>query len=140
MLAQNFKTAVELGISDAEVEALIKVLGILERGEVEHVVPSLLVGPQPDYSAGYTGHFNMIRVATREDCGTVACILGTARLLCGLHLFPEWEAMSSLKSLFWPFRLGTFFRDIIPAQAAIALRNYLTTGAPRWEEALACKG
>jgi hypothetical protein len=27
--------------------------------------------------------------------------------------------------------------DITPAQAAVALRNYLTEGEPRWEEALA---
>lgn len=28
-------------------------------------------------------------------------------------------------------------RDITPAQAAHALSNYLTTGKPRWDEALA---
>jgi hypothetical protein len=34
MLAQNFKTAAELDLSDAEIKALVKVLGILERGEL----------------------------------------------------------------------------------------------------------
>lgn len=37
MLAQNFKTPADLGITDVEFDALYKVLGILERSEVPHV-------------------------------------------------------------------------------------------------------
>lgn len=35
MLAQNFKTAADLDLADAEFEALVKVLGMLERGEIK---------------------------------------------------------------------------------------------------------
>jgi hypothetical protein len=35
MLAQNFKTPAALGISDAEFEALVKALGMLEREEIK---------------------------------------------------------------------------------------------------------
>ena len=36
MLAQNFKTADELGLEPDHYEALIKLLGMFERNEIEH--------------------------------------------------------------------------------------------------------
>jgi hypothetical protein len=143
MLAQNLKTSAELGISDVEFDALFRVLGMLERGELKHVRVEASASPFPDYSRGYTCHFNMFRVAIPYgECGTAACILGTARLLFGLKLFAGWEKQGlpeNLLALFWPMaQLGARpSGSITPSQAAIALRNYLTHGDPRWAEALA---
>ncbi len=139
MLAQHFKTAEELGISSDEFDALLKVLGMLERGELTHVIPKR-AGILPNYDKGFTGHFNMIREAINDDCGTVACILGTARVLFGMHLFPGWEGKGgalpkNLHSLFFPISVSAF-KLITTDQAAIALRNYLTSGDPLWKEAI----
>jgi hypothetical protein len=135
MLAQNFKTPADLGLSDIEFESLIAVLGMLERGELKHV-PVMNRG-QPSHSKGLTGHFNMDVVVQDEDCGTVACILGTCRLLNGQDLFPMvGPREGKIGRLFYPEE--TFDWTVItPEQAALALRNYLSTGDARWAEALA---
>lgn len=128
MLAQNFKTAKELGLADVEVEALITVLRMLERGEI---------GRQEFHM----GHF-------QHECRTPACICGWAHhISCG-RAFPELAAHCGPMILYRRFSEPTIalFRltaargsggDITPAQAAIALRNYLTYGEPRWAEATA---
>lgn len=127
MLAQNFKTAKELGLADAEVEALITVLGMLERGDIAR-------------AEFHMGHF-------RHECRTPACICGWAHHISGGQAFPELTVHLGpillyrrfSKSIVELFRL-TAARgsggDITPAQAAIALRNYLTHGEPRWAEAV----
>ncbi len=69
MLAQNFKTAKELGLADAEVEALITVLGMLERGDIAR-------------AEFHMGHF-------RHECRTPACICGWAHHISGGQAFPE---------------------------------------------------
>src|SRR3954466_7679018 len=58
VLAQNFKTAKELGLADVEVEALITVLRMLEREDIAQE------------------QFHMGRF--RHDCRTPACICGWA--------------------------------------------------------------
>lgn len=136
MLANNFMPPSALGLSDVEFESLVKVLGMLERGEI------------PD------GEFTMRRV--QHPCRTPACLCGWANHVSagrafplhakpGLTVFssktygPRWRDM--------PRRLQELFayggRPIdpvyvaTPSQAAIALRNYLTHGEARWAEALA---
>lgn len=143
MLAQNFQTAEALGITDTELDALIKVLGMLERGELD-------------------GHFDMGNWL--NHCGTVGCIAGTAHIVTDGVAFPwvrdlmaffrgedrglSWKAVTSyprnrpfLWDLFTPEdeaeSVGIGLGAIKPAQAAIALRNYLSSGEPRWAEALA---
>jgi hypothetical protein len=128
VLAQNFKTAKELGLADAEVEALITVLRMLEREDIA----------QEQF---HMGHF-------RHECRTPACICGWAHHISSGRAFPE------LSSPYGPIILyrrlshstGALFRltaargsgsEITPAQAAVALRNYLTHGEPRWEETTA---
>jgi hypothetical protein len=130
MLAQNLKTAADLGISETEFDALAKVLGMLERGEVKHVP----AGTRGDdgFNMTYYGH-----------CGTTQCIAGWADAiadtrLCGKHAY---ELPEQLDVLLWGpgYSINTDItnNDVSVDQAAIALRNYLTHGEPRWAEALA---
>lgn len=109
MLAQNFKTPTALGISDIEFESLVKVLGMLERGEIEKE------------------QFDMRDVW--HPCGAPACLIGWAGHVSGRELFTGRRS----QDLFLLFAS----RRATPAQAAIALRNYLTTGEANWAEALA---
>lgn len=116
MLAQNFKTASDLGIGDKEFDALCKVLGMLERAEI------------PERK------FVMTSVGTPE-CGTPGCILGWARTIHRGTMCRD-----TTEPLFYPqmgpspcraaYKAGT-------AQAAMALRNFLTYGEPRWSEVMA---
>lgn len=115
MLAQNFKTAAELRISDAEQGALVQVLGMMEREEITKE------------------HFAM----ESWDCGTTACICGWARRVGGADLFDQnWVGNPPLQALF-----GGNDQAVIdcrnPQQAATALRSYLTLGQPNWSDALA---
>jgi hypothetical protein len=121
MLAQNFKTAAELGIPEIEHDALRKVLGMLERGEIKR------------------HKFDMTRFS-QDDCSTACCLAGWARIISP-NTFARFGAggdNSGLGRLFYPARDNcSAGYDSSPAQAAIALRNYLTHGEPRWAEALA---
>jgi len=128
MLAQNFKTADELGLAQVELTALATVLGMLERGEIAQ-------------GQFHMGHF-------RDSCRTPSCICGWAHYISGRKAFAELSSpygsmilyRRANKPLIDLFRL-TAARgsggDITPAQAALALRNYLTHGEPRWAEAIA---
>lgn len=138
MLAQNFQTPTELQISNAEYNALVHILGMMERGELKHHHVGYyqkLVGPPPKFS----GLFNMCHVKTVTSCGTVACILGAAQLLFGDDLFAEqwcnWKyqgTKSAVSQLFVPEARSDYWLDITVEQAATALRNYLTTGEASW--------
>ena len=135
MLAQNFKTPADLKIADAEFEALVKVLGMLERGEIKSVPAEQLcrgIGREdaiPEF-------FDMQYVHTKYDCGTAACVMGwmmhvDERVCGGGKGVLKWSP--ALRPLF--ILDGLECRDA--DQAAIAVRNYLTHGEPRWAEALA---
>lgn len=130
MLAQNFKTAADLGISEAEQSALIKVLGMLERDELEYLPANIT----PQIPNG----FNMQKIGRKYNCGTAACILGWCRIVGGEELFND--ANNYVKATSQAFELFMFGDSrrgsVTPAQAAQALRSYLTTGAPDWAEAL----
>lgn len=129
MLAQNFKSAIELGIPEDQVSALQKTLVLLETGRLKHAPYSnTLVGR----GAPFTGHFNMAGWHRSVDCGTACCIGGTAELV-GSVVFDIIGRPAALKKLFYPDgRMDT----ITPDQAATALRSYLTTGDARWDLAL----
>jgi hypothetical protein len=120
MLARSFLSATDLGISEVERDALIQTLGVLERGEAKM--------------------FDMQRFC--HPCGTPACIWGWASHLSGGRAFTGLMFRVPDKKrdkLFELFDLGLSLSAANPraAQAAIALANYLTTGEPRWAEALA---
>lgn len=120
MLAQNFKSATDLGLSDEEYRSLITVLGMLERGEC--------IG------------FDMSEV--EHDCGTPSCILGWARNVSGnKQLFLNGAYERTTDSLFFPDdygprsgRLAIKCND--QEKGAMAVRSFLGTGKPRWAKAL----
>lgn len=147
MLAQNFKTPAALDITEAEFNALRDVLGMLERDEMKHV--SGLQGrswSERGYQKGdiFCGLFNMTGFAETTHCGTACCIAGTCDLVSGTKFANRFWGDEpgglprELGQLFCPDELtAEQMGEIQPSQAAIALRNYLTHGEPRWLEALA---
>ena len=136
MLAQNFKTPADLGLIDAEFEALLKVLGMLEREELIHLPVKVKDWHSDNLPKKHRDNwFHMNCWIWKADCGTVRCMGGWAEAIMGQAFHnktPEREA------LFFPGRIREKNAyDATPGQAAIALRNYLTFGQARWSEALA---
>lgn len=128
MLAQNFKTPADLGIRDDELQSLVTVLRRFERQEVP------------------AEQLDMWSLA-EPRCGTPACIAGWARY-SQPGVFNRWtdgkqrEWPQGLQNLFWMVgddQTCAAITGKTPSieQAAIAIRNYLTHGDPRWAEALA---
>jgi hypothetical protein len=145
MLAQNFKSAADLDITDKQLEGLIQVLGLLEREEVTHVRvcdTDCFYNENRKPPVGFTGAFNMGNIYTVADCQTAACIAGTADLFCGTDFAPAGDLRfgdlpGDLIDLFCPNVIETeAWEAILPSQAAAALRNYLTLGEARWDEVL----
>lgn len=129
MLAQNFKTPTDLQISDAEFEALVKVLGMLERQELIYSDVGKNLLPIPN-------GFNMGTWEQARACGTARCIGGWAAFLMKVDVegYVIGARCSTLNELFWGCPNDN---KATTAQASIALRNYLTHGEPRWAEAMA---
>lgn len=136
MLAQNFKTADDLKISEAQKDALAKTLVLFETGKIAHAKVGNGYFPE---QGEYTGHFNMNQWNSLiHGCGTVACIGGTAELIGGVNFDRQAGGFDSpLYRLFMPNLPEWMWDEITPAHAAIALRSYLTTGEARWDLALA---
>lgn len=123
----NFKTAAELRIPEDQYAALIKTLELMEAGKIVHV---------EDYSSfdaveEFTGHFNMDVWIGKADCGTVACIGGTAELV-GKVQFIDFKIPPELYTLFYEYGGD----DPSVADGAKALRNYLTGGEAKWDEVM----
>ena len=132
MLARSFKSAAELRLTEIEHDSLIKVLHMLERGEIEQKL------------------FNMSSIGGR--CGTPSCMLGWARIVSrDEELFDRCSGLGNspdaLRALFlykdshsWVEHFAKKNRNasgVETSAAALALSNYLTIGEPRWAEALA---
>lgn len=134
MLAQNFMPPATLGLSDKEFEALVKVLGMFERGEVVH-----WSGHWDGKPCQIPNAFNM----RLWSCGTAHCIGGWAGTIIGERTLQEKTSSrftDGLSLLFYPRTNYLNFpmnHEITVDQAASALRNYLTTGQPNWDEATA---
>ena len=139
MLAQNFKTADELGIKEEQREALMKTLVMLETGKLVHNTDdSIAKYSMNEEDAPFTGHFNMASWRQTTPCGTAACIGGTAEMIAGYDVFDEYDAQEGgiqLDQLFQPRRIADW-EAITPEQAAAALRSYLSTGDARWDLAI----
>lgn len=128
-----FKSPEELGLSLKERDALIKTLLLMEAGKVIHVKGDFTTNGK--LQEGEYG-FRMSNWRDQYECGTVACIGGTAELLGGMprtslgvkamnmHHFGK----SELYNLF--YRWGG--SNPSPKEAAKVLRGYLTTGRTRW--------
>ncbi len=124
MLAQSFMTHTELGVTAEEHTALIKVLGMLERGELVH----------DPFGDRVPNGFCM--VTWGASCGTTACIGGWVAALNEVSQieYVNISRSGNLRDLYWPS--GNAY-DATPAQAAFALRSFLSTGKPNWAEAMA---
>src|ERR1700688_2206448 len=117
MLAQNFKTPADLRLNDKGFEILLKVLGMLERKEIED------------------NKFSMSMV--RSECGTAACIKGWCQTIAAdNNMFSLFEESSCRHTL----ELNKLFmycderrHAVTMEQAAMGLRNYLTFGQARWD-------
>ena len=141
MLAQNFLTPAKLDIPEDLHEALVGVLGELERGDIEH----LPVPESEEASWGYSRQnspptgFNMQWWGNKEfPCGTPACIGGWCEYRLGYKFGYVYN--HPLHCLLYPNNEHPpepyDYEAITPEQAARALRSYLTRGAPNWAEAL----
>jgi hypothetical protein len=130
MLMQNFMSADTLGLKEIEYTSLIKVLVMLETGQIERnkeelLIPGKMMFNMDDWCSG------------NHHCGTVSCIGGTAELVGGFK-FVQWKIKHDRPELYELFYPTTYnnFSDITAQQAARALRNYLTTGKANWNEVL----
>jgi hypothetical protein len=137
MLMQNFKSAADLGITEPQLSALMKTLVLLETDALQFV-PVSEDDDGGEESPTFCSNFNMrFWSLTEHRCGTVACIGGTAELI-GDVKFSGWVHNNGLNDLFWPIKHMNHSRiaAVTPAQAATALRSYLTTGDAKWDEAV----
>lgn len=130
MLAQNFKTVIELGVDSVLVDVLHTILPMLEREEIRHAP---MAGGVANVAPTA---FNMARILCKTDCGTAGCLLGWARHFRAHTFRVDWKN-EALSNLFQPDIDESRWDSITTAQAATALRNYLTHGDPRWAEAMA---
>lgn len=140
MLAQNFKSAADLKLSDQEQRALVTVLGMLERDEIRYH-EACDRGEYGGIPKTAPAAFNMSHFFAAADCGTVACIGGWAVLVGNLdrRIIDKRFDIPGLGDLFDPYcALGAGrIHNITTSQAATALRSYLTTGDARWDLAVA---
>lgn len=148
MLAQNFRTAVDQGVDQFELDALAMVLSALERGEILYAPAGDILGRKPhgkyfNLALGFSG-------VSDDYCGSVGCIAGWANALSGRRAFTEFQTRQGDKWLAMSDRLPRAVMDLFfgsggtgcnsqvtTDHAAAALRNYLTLGEPRWAEVLA---
>src|SRR5271170_4938369 len=131
MLAQSFKTAKDLGLNNAERNALIKTLVLLETEKIKHA--GFSTSWDLEYDGKFTGHFNMATWGRAAPCGTVACIGGTADRIGQLErsIADSARGNRALSELFNPSCIDICqWVEITPEEAARALRSYLTTGDP----------
>lgn len=144
MLARSFKSASELWLSDKEHEALVGLLGMLERGELKHVDIDIKENSravaQPD-AKEFKNLFNMFNTFGRSGCGTTGCMAGVCDIIYGTRFTQMFEAHFveptnyALSELFAPDCIDAeYWATITPERCAIALRNFLTDGRARWEE------
>lgn len=160
MLARNFMTAEDLGREQMEYDALVSVLGKLERGEIGHKNFDMSC-PMRDLrvSKTYFNNDGLISSTITEDCGTAGCIGGYVAVEMGIEpksyvygndnfysyddndlSFREKGNQTAIGRLYFPRnrynRMVDCIRSITPEEGAHALRNYLTTGEACWEEVL----
>ena len=133
MLAQNFKTAAELGLDQPSYDAHFKVLHALERGEMIHTKL------ERDYRGRYSidlpvpNGFNMgPREFVREN-GTCRCILGWADMYREDNKKTSTVGFTEAQSAAYARLINpTSANDRTVDEAAHALRTYLVTGEAEW--------
>jgi len=146
MLKRTFKTAAELQISAETYAAALQVLDQMERGlieyrEIDDTSYRLrnFMNFGPEFLRPFT--FNMVEWMTDiPHCGTVCCIGGAIEMVMGYSM-SGWDE-DQMYPLFFVGSDGGrraikhSLTSITVAQAAAALRNFLTDGQPHWREVL----
>ncbi|HDA7126280.1 TPA: hypothetical protein O5T86_001284 [Staphylococcus aureus] len=133
MLMQSFQSAADLGISEAQKEALMKTLVLLETGKLKHVpIPGETDGLR---TFGFSHQFNMSDWGAPSPCGSICCIGGTAELIGGLEEYELFKASENNRGLDVLF-FSASGMSANTSQTARALRSYLTTGDAKWAEAV----
>jgi hypothetical protein len=141
MLAQNFLDARALDIPEDLRDALVAVLGQLERGELRHLRFTDATLFKMEMTTTAPDGFSMALWGDKHlpDCGTPACIGGWCQQIIGRKI-NEHFFNKPIEVLFYPNSEHPpeeyDYEAITPSQAARALRHYLTRGAPNWAEAL----
>lgn len=135
------KTAEQLNLPADQYNALVKTLEFLESGKVTHIHGGQAAGidiPLGTDAVPIYFSMNWWYGAAQHDCGTVACIGGTAELLSGVKFSGELD--EELFKLFYPdsgdLELAPVYNDITVEQATKTLRDYLETGDVDWSHAL----
>jgi hypothetical protein len=149
MLAPNHhKSPSDLKITNQEFTGLIAVLGMLERGELRYVTNERIWNKNARRIQGAIGGFNMDHTGIAAKCGTVGCIGGWLAVVNGakapfqMDRYVNVLRSGALEALFYPDREGDVissynYDHITAPQAAQAIRNFLMTGHPNWDEVLA---
>jgi hypothetical protein len=134
MLARNVLSAEALGLTDVQLDALVAVLGMLERGELRWI--SSVANP----AEARGDFFNMGTVMAKWECGSVGCIVGWADAISSgafAGFLSHLDRRHRNPPLFDLFTGGRYdLRYISAAQAAAALRNYLANGRADWDDAM----
>lgn len=128
------KTASELGLSEAELVALVRVQERLARGEIPM--------HQNEHTKGNA--FDMYEDYRENSCGSVGCIAGwMAWDLAGGEQAKADEVLSRtrklftrdgmLQQLFFPTKAQKDWGKITPGEAVEAIGNFLITGDPKWD-------
>lgn len=132
MLAQNFKTAEELHLTDKGLLAMIEVLRRLESGELKWIPMGTSAPKGFNMAVGWLPA--VPHNIWTEDCGTIGCIAGWANQIAYSH--KGWrQSVSTGPNAAWGALVTPQIADwgkITIDQAAKALRSYLVTGTPDW--------
>lgn len=120
MLAQNFKTPEELNLTEKGYVGLLKVLRMLESGELAWT-----------NGAHVPNGFNMTTTWVENECGTVGCIGGWAGFYNKDGWVPGMTLTAKSTGLFCPANAGPW-ETITVDRAAKAVRSFLVTGEADW--------
>lgn len=144
------KTAAQLGLTEGELEALIKVRDLLDAGLIEHDPDS----NDNNHNRPTQPRFDIGVIREERSCGTTLCIGGWTKLIdLGIaanergHLPISssskdiidtfvMDAAGGLRNLFYPNSIGDWDK-ITPKRAVAAINNVLEFGYPKWRKVLA---
>lgn len=144
------KTAAQLGLTESELDALLRVRDLLDAGLIEH-------DPErnnPDHDRPTKPRFDIGVIHEDRSCGTTLCIGGWTKLIDlgidtdeGGHLpissrskdiidLFVMDAKDGLRNLFYPNAIDKWDR-ITPKRAVAAINNFVETGFPKWRQVVA---
>lgn len=125
-----------LGISFAELGALLGTRELLKRGWITHVKDDPNGGPRDG-----AHEFHMAIPCSGGNCGSISCIGGTMGLLMGMdegdatRYVGEQDRHSVWHALFFPPN-HLDWNKATPAKAVKAIDNFIKLGKPKWETLL----